>query len=550
MTEEQRRFVEQWSTFVSDPCAFVGRFWPHITLAPYQQRILESVRDNTETWVHSANEMGKSFIAALTAIWWFSTRKSKVVTISTTESQLENILWGEIDSLLRSANVEGKPFDFRFHKTHLRVLLAEDADSDAEVKYYLKGQVAAKAESLQGHHLPHLPDGTPTVLMVIEEASGVMDEFFAAVETQRHHSLIIGNPLRAEGQYYKKCTSGTAPHPLRAGKLLRNVIHVSGDDSPNVILGKLASERGLPIPKKPIIPGILSYEQYLERDRSLAPFDKRPRLFGLFNDSSTIKLFPAGMLDVAQELYRKLKAYNETPGAERSGRLRLGRPFAMGVDCAMGVDETVWVVLGRYGVVHVEAMHTPNTRTIAGMTLRLIKRFHIRHDHVVFDTAVGKQIADELREREYDVQDVGFGQKALDDELYANLRCEMYGELARAMTVEFDEAGNPKGRIARMLATDPARWHRSWRCVALPEDELLRQDLFVLPKGVDGKGRLKLPPKDPSDKNRGGSEVSVKEMLGGRSPDRGDALVLAYYGWQRGMEYRQLEDLGSGPGIG
>jgi hypothetical protein len=30
-------------------------------------------------------------------------------------------------------------------------------------------------------------------------------------------------------------------------------------------------------------------------------------------------------------------------------------------------------------------------------------------------------------------------------------------------------------------------------------------------------------------------------VLGGRSPDRGDALVLAYYAWQRGHEARELE---------
>ncbi|HVC95504.1 MAG TPA: hypothetical protein VND64_17545 [Pirellulales bacterium] len=52
----------------------------------------------------------------------------------------------------------------------------------------------------------------------------------------------------------------------------------------------------------------------------------------------------------------------------------------------------------------------------------------------------------------------------------------------------------------------------------------------MLPKSYDGDGRLRLPPKSRSP---GGDrrEPMVRELLGGRSPDRADALVLALHGW-------------------
>src|ERR1700682_6009713 len=83
-----------WKEYKTDPMGFVAKFWPHIKLAPYQVEILSSVVQNNETWVHSANTMGKTFIAALTAVWWFATRQAKVVTSSATEEQLESVLWG------------------------------------------------------------------------------------------------------------------------------------------------------------------------------------------------------------------------------------------------------------------------------------------------------------------------------------------------------------------------------------------------------------------------------------------------------------------------
>jgi hypothetical protein len=529
-----------------DPILFVRTFWPAVKLAEYQVQILESVRDCGETWVHSSNESGKSWIAAVAALWFFCTRPSIVITTAPTETHLRSILWAEICTLLRSATLNGQPAMFGFVVNELEIRHKDEAGAKIP-RYFMLGRVAEKVESLQGYHLAELADGSPTVFFLFDEASAIRPEFFEAASAQAHTTLIIGNPLTIEGPFYQACRSGDQKHPDGSGRLFRKVLHVSGDHSPNVIAGR-AWEAGGKVGKCPRpIPGILSWEQYQERLANWPPMRVRTRLLGLFPDEAGQKLFPPEWLDIAQALGRKIAAYNSQPGQER-GRLRTGRPFALGIDVAHGGgDLTSFCVLGRWGVPFVWNAElrrwewaiftkpTPDTQEIPGTTLRLMKRFNIAPQAVAFDSGGGgQQIADQLRGHGYDVSNVDFGStEGVDTAEYKNRRVAMYGELRKAM--------EPKPGVRRLLATDPAEWHgKKLRCLALPPDEAdLRQDLAVLPLLYDGEGRLRLPPKDKPRKTSGRSEPCVRELLGGRSPDRGDALALAYFAWTAGQEYRE-----------
>ncbi|HUY34666.1 MAG TPA: hypothetical protein VMV69_18115 [Pirellulales bacterium] len=520
--------IRIWIEFIDEPTKFVERFWPAITLAPYQRAILESVRDNPETWVHSANEMGKSFVAALAAIWWFSTREAKVVTSSTTQMQLRNILWGEIDHLFQTARVNAKPYRFGFRRTHLRV---EHGDGEQpEKKFYLLGQVTEKVESFQGHHLKKHDDGTGTVLFIFEEASGLEREFYEAATSQAHSILVIGNPLSTDGIFYEKCRLGDQSHPDGSGRLFRKVIHVSGDDSPNVIAARQWKKDGRVGPPPLPVSGILSYDQYLERRANWPPDKVRSRLLGLFPDEAERKLFPPDWLDLAQRLGAKLRLIDDSRFADES--------HALGIDVAQGGgDLTVWCVVCRFGVRRVLAKPTPNTAEIAGMTLRLMKEFGIRGSAVAFDAGGGgKQIADMLRDRGYaQIVDVEFGGASREPDEYKNRRAEIYGELRKAL--------EPTAAIRRLLDLEPAAWRaKNLHCLALPPDDaLLRQDLAVLPLMRDGEGRLRLPPKDVGRKTTGRCEPCVRALLHGRSPDRGDALALAFFAWSRLRERERLE---------
>jgi hypothetical protein len=188
---------------------------------------------------------------------------------------------------------------------------------------------------------------------------------------------------------------------------------------------------------------------------------------------------------------------------------------------------------------YVLAKSTPNTAEIGGQTLRLMKRFGIRNSAVVFDAGGGgKQIADYLRDRGYtEVSDVQFGGKARARDEYANRRAELYGELRKAL--------EPTPAVRRLLTLDAHTWRKTdTSCLALPPaDGELRQDLAVLPLSRDGEGRLRLPPKDIGRKTSDRREASVRELLGGRSPDRGDALALAYLGWRDLCDELELQTI-------
>ena len=515
-------------------------FWPRLRLAPYQCEILESVRDHAETWVHSANKMGKSFVAALAAVWWFGTRRGRVIVTARSGRHLKLVLWPEIKHLFHSAQVEAddrtRRFDFRFRQLDEFVCWPPGEYGKSDSRYYIAGLLQNEEESFQGLHLPTLDDGTPTVLAIVDEASNQERWLYDAISSYAHRILEIGNPTVAAGRFYEICRAGDQRLP-GGSRLFRKVIHVSGERSPNVTAGRSwAAEPTATRDERPrtIIPGILSYEQFLERQANWPAYQVRTRLMGQFPDESAGHLFPGEWLDAAQRLGRLLEAHRLRSGGAR----RAERPFALGIDVSQGGgDLTAWVVLGRYGVRKVLVRETPNTAEIAGQTIRLMRAFRIAPAWAAFDAGGGgKQIADLLRDRGFEeLLDVTFGAAADDPRKYKNRRAELYGELHEALA--------PRRRVERLLATPFEQWPRGARCLALPPgDAQLREDLAVLPLLRDAEGRLRLPPKDAPARQHGSRrERSVRELLGGRSPDRGDALALAWFAWRHGRAREAAE---------
>lgn len=167
---------------------------------------------------------------------------------------------------------------------------------------------------------------------------------------------------------------------------------------------------------------------------------------------------------------------------------------------------------------------------------RLMYRWRIAPGVVAFDAGGGgQQIADALADRwGWKVSIVDFGVKPIRPAEYRNRRTELYGELRKAL--------EPKRRLRQLLSVPAEQWTRKQRCVSLPPDDgRLREELAVLPKRYDGEGRLRLPSKSRSGARSGERrEPTIRELLGGRSPDRADALVLAYYAWEDNRETRSL----------
>ena len=76
------------------------------TLTCDQKKIALSVLKNRFTAVKAAHSVGKTFIEACIAIWFLMThRDSIVITTAPTERQVRDLLWSEINNLIRNSAV-------------------------------------------------------------------------------------------------------------------------------------------------------------------------------------------------------------------------------------------------------------------------------------------------------------------------------------------------------------------------------------------------------------------------------------------------------------
>ena len=354
------------------------------------------------------------------------------------------------------------------------------------------GHVTNVVENFQGHHLP---SDKPRVLAIFDEASDIEDVFYDAADSWAHRKLVIGNPLSTINFFYFKCKVGDVPDPAGEANLLRRVIHIDGRDSPNVQVALQMKASGHPGPYPSLIPGVLSYSDYVRREHEWDRVKKTTRLHGRFYEGNELLMFPMEWLDVGEDRWRQL---------DHSER----KTVAIGVDVAAGGrDKTCRTLVDEFGVIDQIVLDTPNTTEIPRRTIRLMAEHDISPYCVALDAGGGgKQIGDRLREQGYDVQIIGFGESpkaevGLDAKVarqaYKNRRAELYGTLRELMNPERDE-----GSFAL-----PPGCHE------------LRQELAVLPLQYDSEGRLYLPPKDRTSARATGQR-SLKELLRPQSRSR------------------------------
>src|SRR5262245_26810640 len=120
--------------------------WPHVDFYKQQRAIIYSVRDNDETFVPAGNMLGKDFVSAYIALWFFLTRHPvRVVTTSADYAQLESVLWGEMRRFLQDCrwpldSTKGGPIVI--NHLHLRKVRGDPPYVDG--LSYMIGRTAAK----------------------------------------------------------------------------------------------------------------------------------------------------------------------------------------------------------------------------------------------------------------------------------------------------------------------------------------------------------------------------------------------------------------------
>lgn len=187
-----------------DPLAFVYDHWPDVRLYDKQEEIILSVRDNDETVVVAGHQLGKDFISAAVAIWFFTTHHPvRIVTTSVKDDHLR-VFFGELGRFLTTAEIpltrdRGGPLIVN-HRDIKKV----GSDGNVCPISYLRGMVSEKGEGMAGHHAAY-------TLFVVDEASGVEDVVFERASTWAKKTLVIGNPYGSGGWFYRADERGDIP---------------------------------------------------------------------------------------------------------------------------------------------------------------------------------------------------------------------------------------------------------------------------------------------------------------------------------------------------
>ena len=290
-----------------------GSFWSK------QEEIILSVRDNRYTTVRACHDVGKTYIAARTALWFlYSHPQSIVVTTAPTMRQVENLLWRELRSAHESSKQKlgGEPL-----KTRL----------DIAPDWYAIGASSGDPDKLQGFHA-----ASGDILIIIDEAAGVAEPAFEAIEgmmtSEKARMLMIGNPTSDSGSFRESHHSWD----------YSNKIHISVFDTPNFVnngIRTLEDLKNVNLDNVEIVsPWLVSPRWAYEKIDSWGIDSPmfQARVLGNFPSESTNTIIPLNYIELAYEKEHREKL------KEKGGPLRLG------VDPArFGNDETV--ITPRFG---------------------------------------------------------------------------------------------------------------------------------------------------------------------------------------------------------
>ncbi len=513
--------------FQKDPLALQRAFWPQYQLYQEQREVVVSVRDNKYTWVPAAQKMGKDFIAGFIPVWFFLTRHPcRVVITSAKEGHLD-VVFAEVNKFLTTCRFpllvrDGGHIHSKYH------LVRKIVDGRMCGTSYIRGMVAADntVAAMGGHHVPTWDD-TPHTMFLGDECSSMNSEYEEKARPWAHRLFFIGNTWDCDNVWRKGVDKGDEPYkdPDLSG-LYSKVIRIPADRSPNVRLAQAEIAAGKKPSRRVLIPGLKTWDEYNTDCDKLDDILKTVCLEARFYVGKELRLFPQEWLTHARRLAIKYR-----------GRRRKAK--AVGVDPAEGGDKTSLCAVDELGVVELLSLKTPDTSVIPGLVINFGERHGVPAHNWVFDRGGGGyQHACTLRASGHPVRTVAFGESPTHhprpetlqydtrvEDLeqrgaFVNRRAEMFGRLSEAM-----DPGVPvyegEGDDAKLV-----RWTKPG--FAIPGEYLpLFDQLQHFPKGYDGEGKLRLPPKHKKDAKS--KEKTLTELIG-RSPDEADSLALAYFG--------------------
>jgi hypothetical protein len=204
--------VDRFSKYQNDPHGY-ARDVLKVTLTDEQADILTSVKDNRYTLAKASHSVGKSFIAAIAASWWFDCWPEHICYITApTWQQALGRVFKELKTLRLMRQLPGDIL----HGAGI----VRDVDKILEAAHYVRALNAEKGEGFQGEH-------SAPILIIVEEGVGVPRYIWEAIKglmtSQDCRVLVIGNPTDKSGDF-----------GLAAESPLYNVLSINGLEHVNI----------------------------------------------------------------------------------------------------------------------------------------------------------------------------------------------------------------------------------------------------------------------------------------------------------------------------
>lgn len=404
----------------------------------------------TRIAVRAGHKVSKSNSAAIAAIWK-GLLGGRCIILAPTERQVKEIIWRELRLIKGAA-----PFD-------LGGELARDPGTGWRFpnEAQIIGFSTDEPERLGGF-------SGADVLFIVDEASGVDDVMFEAVEGNMAGGarlLIIGNPTRVTGQFHRA---------FHSERHLWKTLHIPSTASPNV-----TGERQ--------IPGLATPGWIEDMKRKWGENSNlfRVRVLGEFPESEDDAMIPLAWIEEAVQRGRLLRSAGELPPPDR---------LALDVATGVGRDAGVVAVCGGAGCLSLESSTEQDTMEQTG---RMYQGHRAGLRLVVDGDGVGAGVVHRLRELGATVECFQGGE-AVDEGV-----TDASGELTFANRISW-----AYWRVREML--DPRTGSETF----LPDDEGLIEDLASIRYKLTSSGKVQREPKD-----------ALRKRLG-RSPDKGDAVVM------------------------
>ncbi|WP_019586681.1 hypothetical protein [Deinococcus apachensis] len=445
-----------FARYRDDPVGF-ARDVLGLTVWAAMEHILLAVRDKRKVAVRSGHKVSKSTTAAVIALWRCLCQEgSRTVLSAPTARQVKIIIWKELTARRRAAWLPGDLLVDPGTGFHYR---------DSEVLGFATNE-PEKIAGVSGVDL----------LFIIDEASGVDEALFEAIEGNMASGaslFLISNPTQVSGTFYDAFT--TKRH-------LRETIHISSEDTPNVISGEI------------LIPGLATRDWVMEKRQEWGEDSPlyQVRVRGNFPTQSENTVIGLTLVEAARLRY-------DADDAPITGA------FDLGVDVArFGDDSTVLqpILRARKRALPPRVHAKQDNVEVAGHVMDLVQELRETLDYPVSEGPVHVKI-----------DDTGNG-GGVTDHLRHSERAAALGIVVIPVTVGVPATTEGYSNLRAQIWFASRDWLKEGG--QLPPDGKMEGEAVAVKYSFDTQGRAKVERKE-----------DIKKHLG-RSSDRWDALGWAF----------------------